>query len=51
MIGNTLSDMRFGRNLQVAINIFLPTTRKDVDRFHPDIDLVFDDLISVAQAL
>ena len=51
MIGNTLSDMRFGRNLGVAINIFLPTTRKDVDVNHPDIDLVFDDLISVARSL
>ena len=51
MIGNTLSDMRFGRNLDVAINIFLPTTRKDVALSHPDIDLVFDDLISVAKAL
>lgn len=51
MIGNTLSDMKFGRNLGVAINIFLPTTRKDVDVKHPDIDIVFDDLISVANAL
>ncbi len=30
MIGNTLSDMKFGRNLGVAINIFLSTTRKEV---------------------
>ncbi len=51
MVGNTLSDMRFGRNLNIAINIFLPTTRKDVDLKHEDIDLVFDDLISVANAL
>jgi histidinol-phosphate phosphatase family protein len=51
MIGNTLSDMRFGRNLGVAINIFLPTTRKDIPPDHEDIDLVFDDLISVAKAL
>lgn len=51
MIGNTLSDMKFGRNLGVAINIFLPTTRKDVDLNDPDIDMVFDDLISVAKAL
>ena len=51
MIGNTLSDMKFGRNLDVAINIFLPTTRKDVDPAHNDIDLVFNDLISVAKAL
>lgn len=51
MIGNTLSDMKFGRNLGVAINIFLPTTRKEVPLDHPDIDLVFNDLISVAKAL
>lgn len=51
MIGNTLSDMEFGRNLGTAINIFLPTTRKDVDTKDPRIDLVFDNLISVARAL
>ena len=51
MIGNTLSDMKFGRNLGVAINIFLPTTRKEVPLDHENIDLVFDDLISVAKAL
>jgi len=51
MIGNTLSDMKFGRNLGIAINIFLPTTRKDVDRNDPDIDLVFSDLLSVAKAI
>ena len=51
MIGNTLSDMKFGRNLGVAINIFLPTTRKDVDHNNENIDLVFDTLIDVAKAL
>ncbi len=51
MIGNTLSDMKFGRNLNVAANIFLPTTRKDVDLKHEDIDLVFPDLLYVANAL
>jgi histidinol phosphatase-like enzyme len=51
MIGNTLSDMKFGRNLGVEMNIFLPTTRKNVPFDHEDIDLVFDDLISVAKAL
>ncbi len=50
MIGNTLSDMKFGRNLNIAINIFLPTTRKDIELTNPDIDFVFDDLISVAKA-
>jgi histidinol phosphatase-like enzyme len=51
MIGNTLSDMEFGRNLGIAMNIFLPTTRKDIPLDHEDIDFVFDDLISVAKAL
>lgn len=51
MIGNTLSDMAFGRNLGVAINIFLPTTRKEVDVNDPRIDLVFPDLESAAKAL
>jgi len=51
MIGNTLSDMKFGRNLGVSINIFLPTTRKDVALDNKDIDLVFNDLISAAKAL
>ncbi len=51
MVGNTLSDMKFGRNLNIAINIFLPTTRKDVDLKHEDIDLVFNDLFSVSGAL
>ncbi len=51
MIGNTLSDMKFGRNLGVAANIFLPTTRKEVDVKHEDIDLVFPDLIAAARAL
>lgn len=51
MIGNTLSDMAFGRNLGVALNIFLPTTRKEVDVNDPRIDLVFPDLESAAKAL
>lgn len=50
MIGNTISDMAFGRNLGVAINIFLPTTRKEVDVKDEGIDLVFPDLISAAKA-
>ena len=51
MVGNTLSDMKFGRNLGVAVNVFLPTTRKEVPLDHDDIDLVFPDLISMAKAL
>lgn len=51
MIGNTLSDMTFGRNLGISLNIFLPTTRKDVNLDDPSIDMVFEDLISFAKAL
>ena len=51
MVGNTLSDMEFGRNLGVAITIFLPTTRPDVYIPNPLIDLVFPDLQSVARTL
>lgn len=51
MIGNTLSDMKFGRNLGVAINIFLRTTRKEVDLHDENIDLFFDRLIDVARNL
>ena len=51
IIGNTLSDMKFGRNLKVAATIFLPTTRKEVPHTHEDIDFIFNDLISVALAL
>ncbi|MEO6819526.1 MAG: HAD-IIIA family hydrolase [Ginsengibacter sp.] len=51
MIGNTLSDMKFGRNLGVAINIFLPTTRKEVDPKNETIDLVFNSLLEVANEI
>ena len=51
MIGNTLSDMAFGKNLGVALNIFLPTTRKKVDVNDSQIDFVFPDLITAANAL
>ncbi len=51
IVGNTLSDMKFGRNLKVAATVFLPTTRKDVDQEDASIDFVFDDLISFAKSL
>ena len=50
MIGNTISDMGFGRNAGIAVNIFLPTTHPELV-LNPMIDLVFTDLISVALAL
>ncbi len=51
MIGNTISDMEFGRNVGVAINIFLPSTHPHIGVKHPMVDLVFPDLLSVSKAL
>ncbi|MBL7702105.1 MAG: HAD-IIIA family hydrolase [Ferruginibacter sp.] len=50
MIGNTLSDMQFGRNLGVH-TIFLPTTRPEVDLKDERIDAVYDSLITFANDL
>jgi D-glycero-D-manno-heptose 1,7-bisphosphate phosphatase len=50
MIGNTLSDMQFGRNLGTK-TIFLPTTRPEVDVNDTSIDVVFPSLIAFAKAL
>ena len=51
MIGNTISDMEFGRNLGIAINIFIPSTHPYIGVQHPMVDLVFPDLLSVSKAL
>ncbi len=50
MIGNTSSDMQFGRNLGVK-TIFLPTTRPEVDVNDERIDGVYQSLIDFANAL
>lgn len=50
MIGNSLTDMGFGRNAGIAINIFLPTTM-NFDNTNLLIDLTFPDLVSFAAAL
>ena len=50
MIGNTISDMEFGRNLGVH-TVFLPTTRPDVDLNDKRIDLVTDSLRSFSELL
>lgn len=50
MIGNTLSDMKFGRNLGVR-TIFLPTTRPEVDLNDEHIDAVYNSLPDFANAL
>lgn len=50
MVGNTVSDMQFGRNLAVA-TIFLSTTRPEVSLSHPAIDKAYPTLIAFATDL
>jgi histidinol-phosphate phosphatase family protein len=50
MVGNTISDMKFGRNLGVK-TIFLPTTRPEVDLKDERIDAVYNSLIDLANDL
>ena len=50
MIGNTLSDMQFGKNLGIS-TIFLPTTRPEVNVDDEHIDAVFPSLIAFANNL
>ncbi len=50
MIGNSLSDMQFGKNLGTS-TIFLPTTRPEVNVDDEHIDAVFPSLIAFANHL
>lgn len=50
MIGNTISDMQFGRNLG-SKTIFLPTTRPEVDLNDERIDAVYGSLLAFAADL
>jgi D-glycero-D-manno-heptose 1,7-bisphosphate phosphatase len=50
MVGNTISDMAFGRNLGMY-TVFLTTTRPEVDLTDKRIDLVCPSLIGFAQML
>ena len=50
MIGNTLSDMQFGKNLGIS-TVFLPTTRPEVNLNDETIDAVFPSLIAFANNL
>ena len=50
MVGNTISDMEFGRNLGVY-TVFLPTTRPEVDLTDKRIDAVCDSLLAFASAI
>ncbi|GAB2813163.1 D-glycero-alpha-D-manno-heptose-1,7-bisphosphate 7-phosphatase [Ferruginibacter profundus] len=47
MVGNTLSDMEFGRNLGIK-TVFLTTTRPEVDTNDERIDEVYPSLIAFA---
>ncbi|MBS1741561.1 MAG: HAD-IIIA family hydrolase [Bacteroidetes bacterium] len=50
MIGNTMSDMEFGKNLGVY-TVFLPTTRPEVNIHDEKIDAVYSSLIEFARAV
>jgi D-glycero-D-manno-heptose 1,7-bisphosphate phosphatase len=50
MVGNTLSDMQFGKSLG-ATTIFLSTTRPEVNKNDVRIDQVYPSLISFAEDL
>ena len=47
MVGNTLSDMKFGRNLGIK-TVFLTTTRPEVETSDDRIDEVYPSLIAFA---
>jgi D-glycero-alpha-D-manno-heptose 1-phosphate guanylyltransferase len=50
IVGNNISDMRFGRNAGIY-TVFVRTTTKNMDFPHPDIDLIFDSLVDFTKAL
>ncbi|NOT52694.1 MAG: HAD-IIIA family hydrolase [Chitinophagaceae bacterium] len=50
MIGNKLSDMRFGRNAG-AYTVFIASTNPETAFPHPDIDLRFETITAFAKAL
>ncbi len=50
MVGNTLGDMQFGRNIG-AVTVFLPTTRPESEHTDERIDTVYTSLLHFAQAL
>jgi histidinol-phosphate phosphatase family protein len=50
MVGNTLSDMQFGKNLGMQ-TVFIPSTRPEVPFPHPLIDQRYQNLLQFAQAI
>ena len=47
MVGNTLSDMQFGKSIQ-ATTIFLPTTKPEINQSHHLVDAVYPSLLAFA---
>ncbi|PSL46069.1 D-glycero-D-manno-heptose 1,7-bisphosphate phosphatase [Chitinophaga niastensis] len=50
MVGNTLSDMQFGKDLGMQ-TVFIPSTRPDTPFPHPLIDQRYQNLLQFAQAI
>jgi len=50
MVGNKISDMKFGRNAGIN-TVFVATTNPDTEHPHPTVDLRFDNLLAFAKAL
>ncbi|MEO5782814.1 MAG: HAD-IIIA family hydrolase [Ginsengibacter sp.] len=51
MVGNTISDMEFGRNLGIPINIFLPSAKPSLGLKQSLADHIFPDLLSFSKVL
>ncbi|RFS26501.1 HAD-IIIA family hydrolase [Chitinophaga silvatica] len=50
MVGNTLSDMQFGKSMGMK-TIFIPSTKPETPFPHPLIDQRYDNLLQFAQAI
>lgn len=50
MVGNTLSDMRFGKNLGM-FTVFIPSTHPELSAEHPDIDIVIESLQQLSELI
>ncbi|NLR58446.1 HAD-IIIA family hydrolase [Chitinophaga polysaccharea] len=50
MVGNTLSDMQFGKSLDMK-TVFIPSTRPEVPFPHPLIDQRYENLLQFAQSV
>lgn len=50
MVGNTLSDMQFGKSMEMH-TIFIPSTKPEIPFPHPLIDQRCDNLLAFAQSI